>query len=559
LEARTPAAALLLRGMSPPPKPEIGATAHAPEPQRKRFVRRSELFRDPDARVSLFREVPVPALEGVGAAATPLRVPLREVPSHTPLRRDTRGYWLRRLLLAGDVLALCVSFLLAKLLSGLAEGGDPPLGTDVLLFLASVPVWLLFAHAHNLYHLDSKRTDHGVTDELWPVLQMTTLWSWSILVLVSLTNLRMIPIERLVVFWALTVVFLLAFRALVRVWARRRTWYLQNALIVAPRDQAATIVQKVLRHPEYGIHVVACIDPTKQPMAEADAIGPVPVIGGRVDVARLADTLEVERVIMSHSATGGGPGSELVMELTESNFHVDLIPEWSDAVSARLELYELEGAPFLTVPRVRLQRSALLCKRALDLAVSATALLLLAPVLLAISLAIKLGSPGPVLFRQRRVGKGDRCFQLFKFRTMYVDADARKAEVAALNFHGGGNDSGMFKIREDPRITRVGSLLRRSSLDELPQLINILLGHMSLVGPRPLIENEDRQVQGRLRRRLNLPPGLTGLWQVNGRSEIPFDEMVNLDYLYVINWSLWSDVKLLLKTFSAVFGQRGAY
>jgi lipopolysaccharide/colanic/teichoic acid biosynthesis glycosyltransferase len=184
---------------------------------------------------------------------------------------------------------------------------------------------------------------------------------------------------------------------------------------------------------------------------------------------------------------------------------------------------------------------------------------LLAPVLAACAIAIKLDSPGPVLFRQRRIGRNDRPFEVFKFRSMYVDADSRKDDVARLNFHGGGNDVGMFKIREDPRITSVGRFLRRYSLDEVPQLFNILRGEMSFVGPRPLIETEDRQIEGRFRRRLSLTPGLTGLWQAHGRSDIPFEQMVNLDYLYVTNWSLWGDVKLVMRTVSTVVRGSGAY
>jgi exopolysaccharide biosynthesis polyprenyl glycosylphosphotransferase len=219
----------------------------------------------------------------------------------------------------------------------------------------------------------------------------------------------------------------------------------------------------------------------------------------------------------------------------------------------------MEGMPLLTMPRPRLMRSSLRLKRALDLVVGTAALVFLAPVLAACAIAIKLDSPGPVFFRQRRVGRDDRPFQVFKFRSMYVDADRRKDDVARLNFHGGGNDQGMFKIRDDPRITRVGRFLRRYSLDELPQLFNILRGEMSFVGPRPLIETEDRQIEGRFRRRLSLTPGLTGLWQAHGRSDIPFEQMVNLDYLYVTNWSLWGDVKLVMRTASAVFRGSGAY
>jgi exopolysaccharide biosynthesis polyprenyl glycosylphosphotransferase len=251
--------------------------------------------------------------------------------------------------------------------------------------------------------------------------------------------------------------------------------------------------------------------------------------------------------------------TELICGLTDLGVHVDLIPSWSDVVGARLDLHEMEGMPVLTIPRPALRRSSLRLKRTLDVSVVGAALVLLSPLLLACAIAIKLNSPGPVLFRQRRIGRDDRPFEVLKFRSMCVDADQRKDHVASLSFHGGGVESGMFKIRDDPRVTRVGSVLRRYSLDELPQLLNILRGDMSLVGPRPLIENEDRQVKGRFRRRLGLTPGLTGLWQVHGRSDIPFDEMVSLDYLYVTNWSLWGDVKLLMRTLPSVMRGVGAY
>jgi lipopolysaccharide/colanic/teichoic acid biosynthesis glycosyltransferase len=180
-------------------------------------------------------------------------------------------------------------------------------------------------------------------------------------------------------------------------------------------------------------------------------------------------------------------------------------------------------------------------------------------VLIACAIAIKLDTPGPVFFRQRRVGKDERRFEVLKFRSMYVDAERRKAEVAALNLHGGGNERGMFKIRQDPRITPVGRFMRRTSLDELPQLVNVLRGEMSLVGPRPLIESEYEQITGRFRRRSAITPGLTGLWQVNGRSEVPFEEMISLDLLYAATWSLRRDLKLIARTVSAVLRGDGAY
>jgi lipopolysaccharide/colanic/teichoic acid biosynthesis glycosyltransferase len=193
----------------------------------------------------------------------------------------------------------------------------------------------------------------------------------------------------------------------------------------------------------------------------------------------------------------------------------------------------------------------------MDVVGSALPLLLLAPAFLVISLAIKLDSRGPVFFRQVRRGSEEGTFRIYKFRTMVQDADARKHEVASLNKHLGG-DARMFKIPNDPRVTRLGRFLRAYSLDELPQLINVLKGEMSLVGPRPLILEEDAHVVDWRRRRLNLKPGITGLWQVLGRDGIPFDEMVKLDYLYVTHWSIMNDLKLSLRTIPILFRRHSA-
>ena len=183
---------------------------------------------------------------------------------------------------------------------------------------------------------------------------------------------------------------------------------------------------------------------------------------------------------------------------------------------------------------------------------------MLAPLLAVIAIAIKLDSPGPVLFRQRRIGAGGRAFAIIKFRTMTLDAEARKTEVAHLNKHAAdGHDPRMFKIDGDPRVTRLGHVLRRYSLDELPQFVNVLRGDMSMVGPRPLIPDEDRHVADWGRKRLDLRPGMTGLWQVLGRSDIPFAEMVKLDYQYVTTWSLGNDLRLLLRTIPLVLTGRG--
>jgi lipopolysaccharide/colanic/teichoic acid biosynthesis glycosyltransferase len=192
-------------------------------------------------------------------------------------------------------------------------------------------------------------------------------------------------------------------------------------------------------------------------------------------------------------------------------------------------------------------------KRTVDLLVSTVALVLLAPVFLVIMAAVRIDSRGPSFFGQVRIGEGQRRFRMWKFRTMIADAEERKPALADRNIHArAGGDGVMFKVVDDPRVTRVGRFLRRYSLDELPQLINVLIGDMSLVGPRPLIPDEHEHVRDWQRRRLDLKPGITGLWQANGRSALPFDEMVTLDYRYVTNWSLGRDVHLILQTIPQV-------
>lgn len=464
-----------------------------------------------------------------------------------------------------DALALTVALAVIELVGDFHSGETSYALRDLALLAFGIPVWILLAQAHNLYHADSRRADHGWTEELMPIVQMTTLWSWAILIAISTTGVRHVTIPKLTLFWGLTIVLLLLLRSATRYWARRQAWYLQKALVVGPRLQTATVVRRVLRHPEYRINIVACVDTGPDiPLEEGTQrkigrlIGSVPMIRGEANVPELIEAFGVDRVMFAPGAKEIRPGNQALCELAELDVQIDLIPSWSDVVGRRLDVNELEGMPLMTVPRTVFRRSDQFRKRTLDVVTSGFALVFLAPVFLVCAVAIKLDSAGPVMFRQRRVGRGDRRFELLKFRSMYFDAEARKREVAALNLHG-GTGHGMFKIREDPRITRVGRWLRRFSLDELPQLVNVLTGDMSLVGPRPLIEHEDRQVEGRFRRRLTSSPGLTGPWQIHGRSEIPFEEMINLDYLYVTNWSLWGDVKLILRTLQAVVRGQGAY
>jgi len=223
-----------------------------------------------------------------------------------------------------------------------------------------------------------------------------------------------------------------------------------------------------------------------------------------------------------------------------------------EIVGSSVEFDNILGMQVLGLRKGGLSRSSRAFKRGMDLFGSAVGLLLLAPILLAIAVAVKLSSSGPVLFKQPRIGRHGKRFQMAKFRTMVQGADDLKDELRALN-----EADGLFKISNDPRVTPVGRFLRRSSLDELPQLLHVLSGQMSLVGPRPLVPDEDEQIQGWYRARLEISPGMTGFWQISGSSRVPMHEMVKIDYLYRANWSLWVDVKILLRTVTYALGQRG--
>jgi exopolysaccharide biosynthesis polyprenyl glycosylphosphotransferase len=328
--------------------------------------------------------------------------------------------------------------------------------------------------------------------------------------------------------------------ALLRSLARRATMQVLGAepvLIVGEGDETDLLMRKMRAHPEYHLDPVGVVSPED----------------GQLDLDGVLHQYHPERVVLYEPRLDQGEMLDLVHHCRELSLKVSVMPRLFSAMGPSVEIDDVEGVTVLGINPPVLPRSSRLMKRALDLVVSLTVLVFAAPLMGLTALAIKLDSSGPVFFKQRRVGKDGGPFQLIKFRTMVADAERQTERLMSES-----QDAGWLKLDHDPRVTRIGRLLRLASLDELPQLWNILKGEMSLVGPRPLIESEDRRIDGWARSRLELTPGLTGLWQVLGRTNIPFEEMVKLDYLYVTNWSLWSDLRLMLRTFPVVFTRRGA-
>jgi exopolysaccharide biosynthesis polyprenyl glycosylphosphotransferase len=426
------------------------------------------------------------------------------------------------------------------------------------LLLATVPAWIVIAKLYGLYDRDEDRADHTTVDDILGVFHVVTVGAWLLLAGTWVTGFANPDLAKLTTFWAFAIVLLTAFRALARFLCRRTVTYLQNAIIVGSDGVGQLAARKILRHPEYGINVVGFVD--DRPQELADDLRHVALLGPPGRLIEFVQAFDVDRVIFAFAAHSHEETVDFARSLKTLGVQVDIVPRVFELMSSNVAIHTVEGLPLLNLPPLRLAPSSRLLKRALDLTISVLGLVLLAPAFLVIALLIKRDSPGPVFFRQVRMGAGDRAFRIYKFRTMAPDADSHRAELAHMNLHAeNGSHPCMFKAKDDPRVTRVGRLLRRYSLDELPQLINVVRGEMSLVGPRPLPLEEDINVGDWARRRLDLRPGITGLWQVLGRSDIPFEEMVKLDYLYVTGWSLRYDLRLLAQTLPVVFRMRGAY
>jgi exopolysaccharide biosynthesis polyprenyl glycosylphosphotransferase len=463
-----------------------------------------------------------------------------------------RGWLMRRVLLVADVVGLLAAFALVEWVATKhGRGAIVDTRAETALFVASIPLWIVVAKLYGLYDHDEARTDHSTADDFGGVFHMVTVCTWLLWAGAYLTGVVHPTAPRLVPFWGAAIAFVAVGRAGARSIVRRRESYLQNTVIVGAGDVGQLIAKKLLQHPEYGINLVGFVD--AQPRERREDLEHLVVLGGPERLPAIVRLLDVERVIIAFSADSHHETLDLIRSLRALDVQVDVVPRLFELVGPGVGMHTVEGVPLVGLPPPRLSHSSRLLKRTMDLLLSLVGLVVLAPFLALIAVAIKLDSPGPVLFRQVRMGARDRTFRILKFRTMDADADTRKHEIAHLNQHlRPGGDPRMFKVRNDPRVTRLGALLRRYSLDELPQLLNVVAGQMSLVGPRPLILDEDRHVASWARRRLDLKPGITGIWQVNGRDGIPFAEMVRLDYLYVMGWSLWSDLALIFRTLPVI-------
>jgi exopolysaccharide biosynthesis polyprenyl glycosylphosphotransferase len=461
-----------------------------------------------------------------------------------PSRRDSLR---RRMLAGGDVLAILLAYAVVW-----AVAAPPTSLTSRAVLLGELPFWILLNKLLGLYDRDANVMNKSTLDELPRIAHSAVLGSAAAFLLVPLVPGVAVYRTQTILFIVALLVTMPAVRCAVRALFSRYAEP-ERVLIVGSGEVARLLAGKLAKHPEYRVDLVGFVD-NAWPGADVPGNGRVPpTVGGVEEFERLCHELEVERVVIAFSSLSHEDLLAVVRMAKQLNLKVTVVPRLFEGIGDAVEIEQVEGLTLLGLRGLSRTRSSLRLKRAFDVAVAVSALVVLAPLLALIALLVKLDSHGPVFFRQQRVGAGDEPFTMLKFRSMFDGADALKASLRPLNEVEGP----MFKIARDPRVTRVGRWLRRFSLDELPQLWNVVRGDMSLVGPRPLVPEEAEQVIGRHRARLDLTPGVTGPWQVMGRNAISFAEMVKLDYLYVAEWSLWNDVKLLLRTAPVVAGGGG--
>jgi exopolysaccharide biosynthesis polyprenyl glycosylphosphotransferase len=455
------------------------------------------------------------------------------------LSRESR---FRRALLIADVVAIVAAFLV---LAGFSAKELQLTWVSVCGLLTL----LMAAKMLGLYDRDDALMHKTTLDEAPKLFQMATLgalvaWLAGGFVIHTVILSR----REALVLWLLLLVGLM----LSRVGARAlmlRVLPAERCLFIGDHLSARMIRSKLAGHGAVNAELVGHIDLENAGSWSAGAFSPQRLAAVR-DLAR---KLDVHRAIVAPTSADGGEMLDLVRTLKAVGVRVSVLPRLLEVVGSSVEFDNLHGVTLMGVKRFEMSRSSAIVKRVFDLVGATLGLLAVAPLFAVVAIAIKLDSRGPVFFHQLRVGRHGKHFGLLKFRTMVPEAEALKDSLRDRN----EAQAGLFKIADDPRVTRVGKLLRKSALDELPQLLNIIRGEMSLVGPRPLVLDEDRRVEGWYRRRLELMPGMTGPWQILGPSRVPLSEMAAMDYLYVANWSLWGDVKILLRTVPHVVGRKG--
>ena len=480
-----------------------------------------------------------------------------------------RGWLVRRALLTADIVGLTVAFVVAEVAFGGEASAANRLGSggEYMLFVLALPAWVLAAKLYGLYDRDEERTDHSTADDFAGVFHLVTITSWLILVAARVSGVADPGMLKMVAFWMLAICGVPAARSAGRAYCRRQIEYLQNTVIVGAGAVGQSLARKLLNHPEYGLNLVGFVD--ADPCESPDDLAHLAVLGGPTDLPALVKLLDVERIILAFSNESDIDTLELVRGAGDLNVQVDIVPRLFETVGLNVQLHTIEGLPLVGLPPLRLSRSSAVIKRMLDIVLSIAGIVLLAPLLLSIALAIMLDSRGSVLYRHERVGRNKKRIEVLKYRTMRIEACAgdryggREADELFADLMADPSFAAEFergqKVQNDPRVTRVGRFLRASSLDELPQLFNVLVGDLSLVGPRAITLAELVRYGDDVEQLMSVRPGVTGYWQVNGRSRLAYEDRVRLDLSYIRGWSLGLDLTILARTFRVLVSHGDAY
>ena len=461
-----------------------------------------------------------------------------------PEEQRSRGALRRRLLAYADWMAAAVAVLAVYAIAGELTG------EGALYAVLFTPVWILVGKLHGLYDNDHRRVRHSTFDEVPPLFSTALFSTLALVGLLSLTPAPDVGAAEAIQIALIAFAADLFLRGVVRsAWASFTR--ADIGAIVGSGELAATIVRRLAQHPEARIDVVGFIGPADSTLAR---IG-IPCFGTSAEIEAIAAEHGVERVIIAEEQISSADIRHVIEACHHSGLALTLVPANPEVLGPGIELNRIAELPLLDFRISDPSRSTMAIKRALDLVVSSLSLLLLAPLFALIAIAIRIDSRGPVFFRQERCGKGGEPFTIVKFRSMDDGAEARLDEVVDLS----NLAEPAFKVRNDPRVTRVGRFLRRTSLDELPQLINVLTGHMSLVGPRPEESAVVELYDERQRVRLAAKPGLTGPMQVYGRGDLSFEERLAIERDYLENPSILSDLAIILRTPRAVIRGDGAY
>ncbi|MBI5231343.1 MAG: sugar transferase [Coriobacteriales bacterium] len=478
------------------------------------------------------------------------------------LARHVRRVRITAALVACDALAIVAAGLSASQIrfgsvnAPIAIPSLPVTPTFLALTLAVTIPWLLIFNAKGLYDLDRLRLGFGDLPKILEALAIGTVGLIFATYAAKLPGLSRLWLVLMLLFCAAGVATTRVGLAIALAVLRRMGRLTERTLVVGSNGEAADIVRIARRRRYAGLNPVGCLTSSQAERLGLDHIaGDIPCLGHAREVVRVVSEHQIDTVVIAGSAFDHDVLARIIAELRQTPVTVHVSSGLFDVLASRVLVNEVAGVPLITVKGAPLSRGRLLLKRAFDLAVAGAIVAVGLPLWAGIAIAIKLTSRGPVFYRQERVGRSGRTFGMLKFRSMYADADERLAELLASNEANGP----LFKMKDDPRVTPVGRWMRKFSLDEFPQLLNVLAGEMSLVGPRPPLPREAAEYTEHAWRRLDVVPGMTGLWQVSGRSSLTFEEMVRLDLFYIENWSVGLDLALMARTVPAVLLARGAY